>query len=224
LIEIQAGDGGTQAMKPIRIPLFPLNVVLLPGSTLPLHIFEHRYRVMVRRCLSEGIEFGIILATDKGVATVGCTAAITQRLKEHSDGRCEILTEGRSVFRVVELLEEKEYREALVEYLAEDITPISKAELQQKEGELLGVFQECHALLYDQPWVTTSKEKHGDISYRMAARLPLNLEERQTILEFRAEPERQDFLIQWMTAIVPRLIEQRLRRNISSNGCRHGMN
>ena len=69
-------------MKRIRIPLFPLNVVLLPGGRLPLHIFEHRYRVMVRRCLGEEIEFGIILATDKGVATVGCTAAITQRLKE----------------------------------------------------------------------------------------------------------------------------------------------
>jgi ATP-dependent Lon protease len=212
-------------MKPIRIPLFPLNVVLFPGSTLPLHIFEHRYRVMIRRCLSEGLEFGIILATDKGVATVGCTAAITQRLKEYSDGRCEILTVGRSIFRVVELLEEKEYREAIVEYLAEDITPSSKTELERKEGELLSVFQECHALLYDQPWVTASKEKHEAISYRMAARLPLTLEERQTILEFRAEPERQDFLIQWMTDLVPRLTQQqRIRHSISTNGHDHGMN
>ena len=212
-------------MKRIRIPLFPLNVVLFPGSALPLHIFEHRYRVMVRRCLSEGLEFGIILATDKGVATVGCTAAITQRLKEHPDGRVEILTEGRSVFRVVELLEEKEYREAIVEYLAEDITPVSKSELQQKESTLLAVFQECHALLYDQPWVTTSKEEPGDLSYRMAARLPLTLEERQTILEFRAEPERQDFLIHWMTELVPRLTQQhRVRHNISTNGHGHGMN
>jgi len=210
-------------MKPIRIPLFPLNVVLFPGSTLPLHIFEHRYRVMVRRCLSEGIEFGIILATDKGVATVGCTAAITQRLKEHPDGRVEILTEGRSVFRIVELLEEREYREAIVEYLAEDITPVSKSELQHKESTLLSVFQECHSLLYDQPWVTSSKEKPGDTSYRMAARLPLNLEERQTMLEFRGEPERQDFLIEWMTAFVPRLTQQhRARRSVSANG--HGMN
>ena len=145
-------------MKRIRIPLFPLNVVLFPGSALPLHIFEHRYRLMIRRCLAEEIEFGIILATDKGVATVGCTAAITQRLKQHPDGRVEILTEGRSVFRVIELLEEKEYREAIVEYLAEDITPVSKTELQQKESALLGVFQECHSLLYDQPWVTASKD------------------------------------------------------------------
>ena len=212
-------------MKPIRIPLFPLNVVLFPGATLPLHIFEHRYRVMVRRCLSEGLEFGIILATEKGVATVGCTAAITQRLKEHPDGRVEILTEGRSVFRVVELLEDREYREAIVEYLAEDITPVSKTELHQKESALLGIFQECHSLLYDQPWVTTSKEKPAELSYRMAARLPLSLEDRQTILELRAEVERQNYLIQWMTEIIPRLAQQqRARHHIASNGHDHGLN
>ncbi len=212
-------------MKPIRIPLFPLNVVLFPGTRLPLHIFEHRYRVMVRRCLGEELEFGIILATESGVATVGCTAAITQRLKEYPDGRLEILTEGRSVFRVVELLEEREYREAVVEYLAEDITPVSKSELQAKESALLGVFQECHSLLYDQPWVTTANEKIGDLSYRMAARLPLNLEDRQNLLEMRSEPERQDFLIRWMTELVPRLTQQqRARHSIASNGHGHGFN
>jgi ATP-dependent Lon protease len=212
-------------MKRIRIPLFPLNVVLFPGCRLPLHIFEHRYRVMVRRCLGEEIEFGIILATDKGVATVGCTAAITQRLKEYPDGRLEILTEGRSVFRVIELLEEREYREAIVEYLAEDITPVSKTELQQKENALLGVFQECHSLLYDQPWVTSSKERSGELSYRMAARLPLNLDDRQTMLELRAEHGRQDFLIQWMTELIPRLTQQqRARHHIAGNGHSHGMN
>jgi Lon protease-like protein len=212
-------------MKPIRIPLFPLNVVLFPGGHLPLHIFEHRYRVMVRRCLGEGIEFGIILATDKGVATVGCTAAITQRLKEYPDGRVEILTEGRSVFRVVELLEEREYREAIVEYLAEDITPVSKTELQRRESTLLGVFQECHSLLYDQLWVTTSKEKVGELSYRMAARLPLTLDDRQTILEMRAETERQEFLTHWISELIPRLAQQqRTRQHIAGNGHSHGVN
>src|SRR5271154_7249723 len=210
-------------MKRIRIPLFPLNVVLFPGSVLPLHIFEHRYRVMVRRCLGEEIEFGIILATENGVATVGCTAAITQRLKEYPDGRLEILTEGRSVFRVIELLEEREYREAIVEYLAEDITPVSKSELQKKETALLGVFQECHSLLYDQPWVTASKDNIRELSYRMVARLPLELDERQAILELRAEPERQDFLIKWMAELMPRLRQQqRARHSIAGNG--HGMN
>ena len=61
-------------MRPTRIPLFPLDVVLLPGTPLPLHIFEPRYKLMIHRCLSDEIEFGMIFATGKGVATVGCTA------------------------------------------------------------------------------------------------------------------------------------------------------
>ena len=54
-------------MRPDRIPLFPLDVVLLPGADLPLHIFEPRYREMVRKCLDEKSEFGMLLALQKGI-------------------------------------------------------------------------------------------------------------------------------------------------------------
>ena len=62
--------------KPDRIPLFPLDVVLLPAMPLPLHIFEPRYKNMIRRCLSEKSEFGMVLASNQAMAEVGCTAAI----------------------------------------------------------------------------------------------------------------------------------------------------
>ncbi len=50
-------------MRPDRIPLFPLNVVLLPGAELPLHIFEPRYREMVKNCLEEKSEFGMLTSS-----------------------------------------------------------------------------------------------------------------------------------------------------------------
>src|SRR5216117_2799745 len=93
-------------MRPERIPLFPLNVVLLPGAELPLHIFEPRYRQMVKDCLEEKSEFGMILSLDKGVARVGCTAEIMQVTKRYENGRMDILTVGRAPFRVVELFTE----------------------------------------------------------------------------------------------------------------------
>src|SRR5437762_1287462 len=52
--------------RPDRIPLFPLNVVLLPGGDLPLHIFEPRYRRMVKECIETKSEFGMLLALPKG--------------------------------------------------------------------------------------------------------------------------------------------------------------
>src|SRR5713226_6933051 len=85
-------------MRPERIPLFPLNVVLLPGAGLPLHIFEPRYRQMVKNCLEEKSEFGMVLSLDKGVARVGCTAEIVQVTKRYNDGRMDILTAGRVPF------------------------------------------------------------------------------------------------------------------------------
>src|ERR1700740_2272507 len=83
-------------MLPVRLPLFPLNVVLLPGADLPLHIFEPRYRQMVKSCLENKTEFGMLLSLPKGVARVGCTAEILEVVKRYPDGRMDILTIGRS--------------------------------------------------------------------------------------------------------------------------------
>src|SRR5437762_6423846 len=104
-------------MRPELIPLFPLNVVLLPGADLPLHIFEPRYREMVKNCLDEKLEFGMLLSLPKGVARVGCTAEILDVVKRYEDGRMDILTAGRAPFRVVEVVTEDPLLEGHVDYL-----------------------------------------------------------------------------------------------------------
>src|ERR1700691_156449 len=188
-----------------RIPLFPLNVVLYPGATLPLHIFEPRYKLMIHDCLTRKREFGVILAGEKGVATIGCTAAITQKLKNYDDGRMDILTQGRSVFRALNLLHEKDYHEALVEFLPEAPEALGKAAQHLEEGALLGLFQECHTLIYGQLWTTSGVASPWPLSFQMAARLPLELEEKQALLEIRAEPDRCKFLIEQLKNMFARL-------------------
>ena len=121
-------------MTDSRIPLFPLNVVLYPGATLPLHIFEPRYKLMIQHCLRHNCEFGVILAGEKGVATVGCTAAITRKLKDYDDGRMDILAQGRAVFRALNLLHEKEYHEAMVDFLADQPKISRESARRQEEG------------------------------------------------------------------------------------------
>ena len=110
-------------MRPDRIPLFPLNVVLLPGADLPLHIFEPRYRKMVRGCLDNKTEFGMLLALSDGVAGTGCTAEILEVVKTHDDGRMDILTVGREPFRVVELFTDDPLLEGAVDYLDDRYVP-----------------------------------------------------------------------------------------------------
>ncbi|MGA7624030.1 MAG: LON peptidase substrate-binding domain-containing protein [Candidatus Acidiferrales bacterium] len=209
-------------MRPNRIPLFPLEVVLFPGATLPLHIFEQRYKMMIACCLNENREFGVVLAGDKGVVTVGCTASITSKTKDYPDGRMDILTQGRVVFRVLKLVQEKEYHEAVVEYLLDVPAPLHESIDCRETSGLLALFQECHSLIYGQMWVTTGRQPLWPLSYQLAARLPLDLEERQQLLEIRDEPKRQDFLIQWMNALLlPRLAnQQRARSTAAGNGHR----
>jgi len=206
-------------MKPTRIPLFPLDVVLLPGMALPLHIFEPRYKIMIGRCMNETIEFGVILEAEKGVAHIGCTAEIALKLKDYHDGRMDIMTEGRSVFQMLELLEEKEYYEAMVDYPTDDAAPLDA----RREARLTQMFQQAHLLLAGQEWAVANTDTDISLAYRMAARLPLELAEKQELLEIRAEDSRQDFLLRWLAAFLPQLERRvRIRRRAGGNG--HGLN
>jgi Lon protease-like protein len=206
-------------MRPTRIPLFPLEVVLFPGMPLPLHIFEQRYRTMIARCLSENLEMGIILAAETGIVKVGCTAEIVEKLKEYPDGRTDILCEGRALFRVVEILNEREYQEAVAEYLVEDVLPQDP----EKETQLIERFQVCHALVFGQPWIASSRDEEISLAFQMAARLPLELEAKQALLEIPEESARRPFLLQKINELLPQLAQrQRLRQVAGGNG--HGLN
>jgi hypothetical protein len=140
-----------------EIPLFPLRSVLCPGLTLPLHIFEERYRLMIGRCIDRGEPFGVVLireGRDVGpltgaVAAIGTTAAI-RRVGTYPDGRLDILSVGQQRFRLesvddvsepylvgrVSLLDEPTGPEAEVRALAQRVGGrfLEYLELLQPEG------------------------------------------------------------------------------------------
>ena len=206
-------------MKPTRIPLFPLDVVLLPRMVLPLHVFEPRYKKMIGLCLDEKIEFGMVLATEKTVATVGCTAVVTEKVMEYSDGRMDIITEGRSVFHVNEILEEKDYYEARVSYLEDD----SSRAIEEPDPRLVEAFEQCHVLLFGQVWTDSEPLDRASLAYRMAAQLPMPLADKQQLLDTRNENDRRAFLLSWLLPFVPELMKrQEARRRAGGNG--HGPN
>src|ERR1700739_1656687 len=96
------------------LPLFPLEVVLLPGTPLPLHIFEPRYKEMIRECLATDAPFGVIRASEEGIAEVGCTAEIITVTKEYPDGRMDLIAEGRERFEVLEINQDRTFLQAEV--------------------------------------------------------------------------------------------------------------
>ena len=82
------------------IPLFPLELVLLPGAPLPLHIFEPRYKEMIGEVMSQNDQFGLVrLLNNNSIAEVGCTAEILEVTKKYEDGRMDIVTAGAKALR-----------------------------------------------------------------------------------------------------------------------------
>jgi Lon protease-like protein len=104
----------------MRIPLFPLSTVLFPGTALPLHIFEERYREMVAACLGEDKPFGVVQADGEKMAIVGCTAKIVRVVERYSDGRLDILCEGVRRFEIEGLDESQKYLQADVEFFEDE--------------------------------------------------------------------------------------------------------
>jgi len=206
-------------MRPERIPLFPLNVVLLPGADLPLHIFEPRYRQMVRQCLDEKSEFGMLLALPKGVVHVGCTAEIIDVVKRYSDGRMDILTMGRAPFRVVNLFDGNPLLEGEVDYLEDSETP-SNPRLRR---ELVELYEACHTLIFGDYPKNLENSVSEILSYVVAGTLPMDLLWKQQILELRSEADREERLVAYLREWAPHLQKTEvMRQRAGGNG--HGLN
>lgn len=109
-------------MQDTLLPLFPLEVVLLPSNRLPLHIFEDRYKEMVGEAIREKTEFGIVQAGTKGILNLGCTATVAEVLNEYPDGRMDIVCQGRRRFEIVYLDDTKTYLRAAVNFFDDDET------------------------------------------------------------------------------------------------------
>jgi Lon protease-like protein len=113
-----------------RLPLFPLGTVLYPGLVLPLHIFEERYRELVRdlQAEPEPHRFGVIairegretgIAGIRALHEIGCTATVRQ-VHEHPDGRFDLVTVGTDRFRLVRLDDSRAYLQGEVDLIAEE--------------------------------------------------------------------------------------------------------
>jgi Lon protease-like protein len=203
-------------MSGVRIPIFPLELVLFPEMILPLHIFEPRYRLMIRRCLDAPSEFGVVLARSGGIAAYGCTAEIGEVTKDYGDGRVEILTEGRTVFRIVKVFSEEPYQEADVEML-----PQEDGQRGAEPAELVQAYEKCHQIVYGHPPKADERAGAASLAYYIAADLPMAVDDKQAVLELRSEDARRGLLLQRLKELLPSLEQKnRVREKARTNG--HG--
>src|SRR5581483_10543283 len=149
------------------LPLFLLDLVLLFGVPLPLHIFEPRYKEMVKECLDQKSQFGIVRVKDEAFVTIGCTAEIINVLKTYPDGRMNILVEGQKRFEVLHVNQERSFLQAEVFYLEDESDPAASAEVDkalQLHGEIM-------QLAGARP-ESGEKTDASKLAYRLAGSLP----------------------------------------------------
>jgi Lon protease-like protein len=159
------------------LPLFPLDLVLLPGTPLPLHIFEPRYREMISECLDQSRHFGVLRGKEQELAEIGCTAEILTVTKKYPDGRMDIVTEGRARFEVLQLNQERSFLQGEVIYLRDELGAASQEEITQA----LKLHGEIMTLAGAEP-ERSSEIDEGRLSFHLAGSLPLDLDFKQSLL------------------------------------------
>jgi Lon protease-like protein len=206
----------------VEIPLFPLSTVLFPHMPLPLHIFEERYRVMLRDCEEQGITFGVV-AIREGVEVGGPaephrvgTLAQLRKVERLEDGRYNVLAVGASRFRVLATSHERPYLVGEVEYLEDQ--PVRSTAAGSMAGRVAGAYREYAdrlRRLADRPVSELSLPDDPELlSYLVAGTLQVEIARKQELLEMDGTEER----LQGCLSLLRReavLLEQMLARRES---------
>jgi Lon protease-like protein len=176
-----------------RLPIFPLGAVLFPGLVLPLHVFEERYRLLIRDLLAgeEPHRFGVVsieLGHEVGsgaarrLAPVGCTAEV-RNAEKHEDGRYDVVTTGGTRFRVEDVDDSLAYLRADVTMLPEEEGPGAETAV----APVGGLFRRyCDRLVEHGAQIINLDELPSEplgLSYLVAASLVLDRSDKQRLLE-----------------------------------------
>jgi len=183
------------------LPIFPLELVLLPGVPLPLHIFEPRYKEMIAECLEQKKPFGVVRASSDGVADIGCTAEIMSVTKKYDDGRMDILTRGVERFEVIEVNEDRSFLQAEISVVQDEDEPGKPA--AEMVTQAVRLHAEIAKLAGAEP--SGPDEHAGKLSFLLAGSLPLDLDFKQSLLSTLSEAKRLEAVIGYLEAILPGL-------------------
>ena len=200
------------------LPLFPLEVVLMPGGHLPLHIFEERYKEMIGEALRDKTEFGIVLVTGRGLAEIGCTATIEGVLKEYPDGRLDIVTIGRRRFEILLVNEERDFLRGAVEFFDDEPDALPGPEDARKSA--IDAYNLLQSVWKNQP-LENAGLTDPRVSFRLVRAIK-DLELRQFILSSRSEEERIQKLADYLPGFAQHVArEQALKDAAPRNGHAH---
>jgi Lon protease-like protein len=197
------------------IPIFPLGIVVYPGESLNLHIFEPRYKQLISECHTSKKNFGIPAVIENKMQEYGSVVGITELSKLHENGEMDIKTKGIKIFRILEVIKavpDKLYSGAIVTY--PDNYKKGNPDVMRK---VMSSIRDLHRLL------KVSKDfkmDDGEIKcYGVAHHIGLSLEEEYELLGLLDERQRQEYLKRHLAKVIPMLAGmEQLKEKIKGNG------
>ncbi len=177
------------------IPIFPLSLVVYPGSRYPLHIFEERYKNMVKYSMKLDEPFGIIIYDNNALGRIGTKVKVESVTKNYPDGSFDIIVRGEERFVL------KTVQENIIGYFEAEVdryNDLISGNYSELEIEAIEVFNE----VIEKAGVTLEDNFYNNLdetrfkSFKLAEKSGLTLEQQQSLITLQNEGERLFFLIE----------------------------
>jgi ATP-dependent Lon protease len=203
-----------------HLPLFPLNLVMFPGTRSRLHIFEDRYKLLIARCIEHDTEFGVLYVNDGNMSNVGCTVKVVETTKRYPDGKSDIIVEGISRFDLV--YSERSDEDLLIGEIRRivDHDDPTEPDMIRRAVELYNTLVSA-AYKGRVPKLEAEEEIKSKraVSYVLAEKAGLEIEDRQELLELRSESERLRIMTDYMQKTIPSIIDfERIQKIVANDG------
>ncbi len=197
----------------MNLPLFPLQSIFFPGETVPLHIFELRYKQLINDCREEAITFGIPVYINDSMQ-YGVEVQLVEVVTSYENGEMDVVCVARQVFKLLSFekqIDNKLYSGGTVELLAYDYESDESIKL-----EVLGKIRDLYAIM-EVPFTTLMPDKFN--SFTLAHKIGLSFEQEYTLLQIPKELDRLSFIRDHLTTTIGVLSEvERTRKTIELNG------
>lgn len=197
------------------IPIFPLSIVVYPGEQLNLHIFEPRYKQLIKECFETKKPFGIPPVIDNKLSETGTLVKVVEITTVYDDGKMDVKTEGLEVFTILEVIKElpqKLYSGAIVSY-PENMQQGNMALMET----IVAAVRELHKLLK----INKDFKKTDELlsSYDVAHHAGLSLSEEYELLQLQHELQRQEYLKRHLKKIISIIAAtEMLKEKVKLNG------
>jgi Lon protease-like protein len=197
----------------LKIPIFPLKLVVYPLSRYPLHIFEKRYKKMINKCLEEDSGFGITAFISGDFSKVGTFVMITKVMKKYLTGEMDIIVEGRERFLMKDYqMHPDGYFTANVEEYNDISSSVDYDLLDEVEAKFEKIIGRVNYKLEDSFWDNYRKSTLK--SFKMAEKSGLSIKQQQMLLNLQDESERISFLMEHFDKVDENLKEDSVLKNI----------